>query len=533
MKNILFFCFFIFEFSFSQVPNIEWMKDYGGSNNEYFRSVIKTLDGGYLIGGYSGSDISGLKTESRKGFNFDYWVLKLDATGVIEWQKDLGGGGTNPFTELSGEVFTSVSQSGDGSYYICGYSDSPILGDKTQACYGSDDYWIVKLSSSGVVLWDKTIGGSSADRCYAISSTPDGGCVIGGQSYSGISGNKTESSRGSWDYWVVKLSASGTIDWQKTLGGTGTDSAYSIVTNNDGSCLVGGVSNSNISGDKTQVLKGYADVWLIKLTNSGAVDWQKDYGGTAGNGLYSIKNTPTGYVLGCESSSDISGDKSENSRGLNDYWIINIDFGGNIIWDKTLGGAGNENILQVDVCPNGGFVIVGASDSSISGEKTENTYGGTDGWIVRTDNLGNVLWDKDVGGTSPNDGLNQIIALNDNSFITGGDFFSTPSGNISSSGSGGLDYVLLKFSPEDLRNESFISSSFQIYPNPTSSIVNIKTTNENIQSIQLLDIQGRVVVSQIINTSICQIDLSNYQKGTYFLKLTTTNERKVVKVIKN
>jgi len=211
------FCFFIFEVSFSQAPSVDWMKDYGGTNNEYFRSVIQTQDGGYLIGGYSGSDASGIKTESRKGFNFDYWVLKLDANGVIEWQKDLGGGGTWAFTDLSGEIFTSLTQANDGSYYVCGYSDSPILGDKTEGCYGSDDYWIVKLSSSGAILWDKTLGGSSADRCYAIASTPDGGCVIGGQSASGISGNKTENSRGGWDYWVVKLSTMGVIDWQKRL----------------------------------------------------------------------------------------------------------------------------------------------------------------------------------------------------------------------------------------------------------------------------------------------------------------------------
>jgi len=155
----------------------------------------------------------------------------------------------------------------------------------------------------------------------------------------------------------------------KTIGGSGTDSLYALVVNSDGSCLVGGVSNSNVSGDKTQTLKGFADVWIVKLTNNGVVDWQKDFGGNAGNGIYSIKNTATGYVLGCESSSNISGDKSENSRGLNDYWLIVIDLSGNIIWDKTLGGVGNENILQIDVCPDGGFVVVGASDSSISGEK--------------------------------------------------------------------------------------------------------------------------------------------------------------------
>ena len=118
---------------------------------------------------------------------------------AIEWQNTIGGSGND---ELQ-----SINQTSDGGYILSGYSNSGISGDKTEASQGSNDYWVVKLNSLGVIEWQNTIGGSSDDRLYSINKTSDGGYILGGRSSSGISGDKTEASQGSNDYWVVKLAS--------------------------------------------------------------------------------------------------------------------------------------------------------------------------------------------------------------------------------------------------------------------------------------------------------------------------------------
>lgn len=141
------------------------MKKYGGNLGNYFRQLIQTQDGGFSIGGYTNSGISGIKTQPLIGFNYDYWIIKLDNLGNIEWQTDIGGGDTRAFTELIGEGLFGLSQDADGNYYVSGYSDSPVYGNKTEPSYVSKDYWIVKLNNTGQILWDKTIGSSIYNVC--------------------------------------------------------------------------------------------------------------------------------------------------------------------------------------------------------------------------------------------------------------------------------------------------------------------------------------------------------------------------------
>ena len=166
------------------------------------------------------------------------------AQPTIQWQNTIGGSGY--------DYLHSIQQTSDGGYVLGGTSNSNISGDKTDSSQGSYDYWVVKLDASGVIQWQNTIGGSGFDRLFSIQQTSDGGYVLGGYSYSNISGDKTENSQGSADYWVVKLDSSGTIQWQNTIGGSGWDMLYSIQQTSDGGYVLGGYSDSNISGDKTE-----------------------------------------------------------------------------------------------------------------------------------------------------------------------------------------------------------------------------------------------------------------------------------------
>ncbi|MFN5774540.1 MAG: hypothetical protein ACK447_15790, partial [Flavobacterium sp.] len=194
---------------FSQPLQIEWQNRIGGFEVNLNSVAQHTIDGGYIIGGSSNSNLSGDKTENSRGL-FDYWIVKTNNSGIIEWDKTIGGSAPNGWEQ---DVLTDLKQTLDGGYIICGISDSPISGDKNENSIGSVDFWVVKLNPFGVIEWQNTIGGMNADEPYSILQTIDGGFLVSGQSQSNISGDKSENSRGLKDYWVVKLNQLGQIEW--------------------------------------------------------------------------------------------------------------------------------------------------------------------------------------------------------------------------------------------------------------------------------------------------------------------------------
>src|SRR5688572_19380298 len=209
-------------------------------------------------------------------------------------------------------------------------------------------------------LWDKTLGGSGAESLSMVRQTPDGGFILGGHSNSGISGDKSQASPGGNDYWVVKVDASGNKTWDKTFGGSGEESFRTLQPTADGGYIIGGYSNSALSGDKSQASKGGFDYWVIKLDASGNKTWDKTFGGSAEEKLFSVQQTADGgYILGGTSASGLNGDKSQASQGGNDYWVVKLDASGNKIWDKTFGGSTAEDLYNLQQTADGGYILGG------------------------------------------------------------------------------------------------------------------------------------------------------------------------------
>jgi hypothetical protein len=233
----------------AQAPSIEWQISLGGSGDDYAHSVQQTTDGGYVVAGRSNST-DGNVTGNHG--NPDYWVVKLDSTGTIEWQKSFGGTGW--------EVAHFIQQTTDGGFVVAGYSNS--TDGNVTGNHGSSDYWVVKLSSIGVLEWQKSLGGTGADYARVIKQTSDRGYIAAGYSNS-LDGDVTGNHGGN-DYWVVKLDSIGIIEWQRSLGGTGIDFAHSIQQTPDGSYVVAGYSNS-ADGDVTGN-HGIYDYWVVKLS---------------------------------------------------------------------------------------------------------------------------------------------------------------------------------------------------------------------------------------------------------------------------
>jgi len=251
--------------SFGQAPAMVWQKCLGGNNGDYANSVEPTTDGGYIVAGYTegkdNGDVMGYHGNLAVG---DIWVVKTDNTGNIQWQKCIGGS--------SFETGAYIHQTPDGGYILGGTSAS--VNCNFSGNHGGTDYLVVKLNSKGDVVWKKLYGGSKNEYAWSLSLAPGGGYFVTGETES-ADGDITLN-HGSRDYWVIKLDVSGNLIWQKSLGGTNDDESYSVQATADGGCIVAGYTSSadgNVSG-----IHGKWEYWVVKLDNTGTIQWQKALG---------------------------------------------------------------------------------------------------------------------------------------------------------------------------------------------------------------------------------------------------------------
>ncbi len=396
-------------------PYIAWQTVLGGTDADELHDILPTADGGFLLAGHSASDISGSKTVANKGLK-DYWLVKLDATGDTLWQRAYGGTGY--------DLLNNIEATEDGGFLLAGSSASDMSADHSSDSYGDYDFWVVKIGANGDILWEKTIGGSLRDHLTVAKQTADGGYILGGNSQSPVSGLKTDSLWGSYDYWVVKLDTARNITWQYTFGGTYWEDLYDVHETADGGFVLGGHSSSGATGNKLYDNIGVAnqthDFWLIKLDATGTQQWQKVIGGDMDEVFYQMEPTAdNGFVIVGYSDSGISGDKTEAAMGWSDYWVVKVDATGTLQWENTLGGDGGEDGTSIQQTMDGGYIVGGYSESGISGDKTEDTPMGVDYWMLQLDTAGAVVWDKTID-LDELDFLTTIQQTSENEFIVGG-----------------------------------------------------------------------------------------------------------------
>lgn len=286
---------------------ILWQRALGGSWEDLGYSIQTTSDNGYIIAGGTSSndgDVSG-----HQG-NGDFWVIKLNSLGEIQWQKTMGG------SEF--DTARSIQSTQDGGYIVAGLTSSND-GDVSDN-NGKLDCWVVKLDINGNIEWQNALGGSEDDSAYSVQQTFDGGYILSGHTASN-DGDVTNNN-GSIDYWVVKLNSNGVLQWQKTLGGSSWENgARSIEQTPDGGYIVAG-NTSSTDGDVTNN-NGFADYWVVKLNEIGEIEWQESYGGSDYEEAYSIHITSDGgFIVAGETRSN-NGDVSGHN-GLSDYWVTKL-----------------------------------------------------------------------------------------------------------------------------------------------------------------------------------------------------------------
>jgi hypothetical protein len=308
----------------------EWNRSYGGSLEDQTFDGRQTTDGGYIFCGRVGSFGNG---------RADVWLIKTDAKGQKDWEKNYGWGSTDFGYE--------VKETNDGGYIIIGVTDA----------YGRADVWLIKTDFQGNEEWNRIFGENDIEYGFSVQQTTDGGYIVSGETKS--FGN------GHLDFWLIKTDYQGHEEWNKTFGGENMDRGYSVLQTEDGGYIICGQTLS--FGDD------YSSGYLVKTDSEGNEEWNRVLGGS-GYGRTIQQTEDGGYI--------IAGSIYSNENNSQDVWLIKTDSQGTEEWNKTYGGIEWEYGHFVSQTTDGGYIITGSTESYGNGEK--------DMLLIKTDSEGNT-----------------------------------------------------------------------------------------------------------------------------------------------
>jgi hypothetical protein len=320
----------------------EWQKTIGGSGQDELNSIIRTKDGGFVLAGSSSSNLSCDKKSENFG-GLDYWVVKIDSKGEIDWQNTFGG--------IYNDQLRSIAATKDDGFILGGSSNSPEGGNKTQSNVGQSDYWIIKIDEKGKESWQKTIGGKGDDQLAVVCETIDGNFILGGNSNSESGDDKRSNNESGTDFWVLKIEkGSKEILWQENYNIGKTDILTSLIENND----------------KTILLGGYAQGEIEK------------------------RKSPLKQAKTMKGKSNYINEEPKMKNGTDDYVAIKINYKGEELWRKSVGSDGQDILKKVIETRDGGYLMAGTSKTIMNtdggikatGNKSSGK-GNNDFWVVK------------------------------------------------------------------------------------------------------------------------------------------------------
>jgi hypothetical protein len=337
-----------------------WSRTYGGAADDEAMAVVQTSNGGYAIAGYTNSSGAG---------DYDFWLVKTDVYGNVEWNQIYG--------EAVSERASSLIEASDGGYAIAGsthFSFGP----------GAYDCWLVKTDEHGVMEWKQTYRGADNEIASALVETSDGGYALAG----GTS--------------LVKTDANGNIQWNRTYGEEGFYSFYSLVATSDGGYALAGCGGFIMTS-----------FWLVKTDEYGTMEWSNEYGEYGTSTAHSVVATSDGgYAL--------AGDTNPFGPEGFDFFLVKTDSNGNMEWNRTYGGTGWDTAHSLVVTSDGGFALVG----TINAYTTDNS----DFWLVKTDRYGNMEWNRTYGGTGMENAYS-LVEASDGGYVIAGETSSFGAGD--------------------------------------------------------------------------------------------------------
>jgi hypothetical protein len=332
LASTLLFVLVSFLFGGSVNASLEmWSRTYGGTSIESAEALVQTSDGGYALAGYTWH----IETEIH-----DFWLVKTDEYGDMEWNQTYGGDGI--------EYAFALVETSDGGYAIAGTTNN--------------DCWLVKTDAYGNMEWNRTYGGSEPDRAFALVETSDGGYAIAGET--------TSFNVENYDFWLVKTDANGNMEWNKTYGKATSEGANSLIETSDGGfALAGATTHFGI------LFTPYSDFWLVKTDAHGNMEWNQTYGKAETEIAQSLVETSDGGYA-------IAGYITDSPGIRHDFWLVKTDGYGNMEWNQTYGESGMKEAYALVETSDGGFALAGGE------------------LLVKTDAYGNMEWNRTYEGVA-------------------------------------------------------------------------------------------------------------------------------------
>ncbi len=488
-----------------------WDYTYGGESSDLPGDIVQTIDGGFVIAGYTTSDSGDISISY--GFS-DMWVIKINSEGILEWELSIGGSYDDALVDISINsdneiIFTGPSTSDDG-----------MIGTH----YGPSEYADIvfgKISQDGDLIFLKILGSVYDEESFSIIQNSNGNYLIAG--YQFIAGLEQEG-------YITELSVSGEQLWENKYGGTDYDQIHSIAEIGENTYYFTGYTYSNdgdISGNHSDV---WQDMWVGKINGTGALLWSKCYGGSRGDeGIKILPTSASAFIVGGFTASPNDGDIIGNhySATPNDIWIVEMDTAGIIKWSNCYGGFAGENFQSINPYGNG-FAVLGVCRST-DGD-VANHYGDTeypDVWLFKLDKTCDQLLvypdaDEDTFGDSENYSYN--CTIEPGYVLIGGDCDDTndsiyPGANEVLNGLDDNCDGVIDDGVEIVDLQNFI----QVYPTLTATDITIQISTDEICILEIYNLTGELIERIMPDKKVTILPLLHYDSGIYVIKIYDTN----------
>ncbi|QBA20487.1 T9SS type A sorting domain-containing protein [Chryseobacterium indologenes] len=520
---------------------VVWQKDIQSSTQDFLSQVTTTIDGQYLI---TGSSIQSNKQQvsgSKQNNGYDFHLVKLNQQGQEVWEKYFSGPNHD---YLSATVTTQ-----DGGFLLAGTSYSGKGFDKKEDFKGGSDIWLIRINEFGDELWQKTLGSSSDEEARAVIQTTDLGFFV--------AGNVQNSSKGygSKDVLITRLDKDGKELSQLILGGKGLDEVEKMIPTRDGGALLGIYSRSSevrVSGsDKGSGMRdagsvsdvqspnpvsrtskqtenfGEGDYWIVKLDKNGKVEWEKNFGGKGDDHIRTLALTSNGFIIGGESRSERSGNKTVGIEEGTDLWLIALNERGDEQWQKSYNFKNRDILMGMSVLHSAddksskGILLGGYTQAEGRVETDDETF-----WMLYLDHNGNEQWRKHVKGESrkKEERLSDLKLNRDGSIILAG---------TSAEELGKENWKIVKLGDKQV-DQLIEKYDIKIYPNPVSDYAYVEIGFDfKDADILLYDMSGRQLQSIKTKNRVTKINTQALVQGAYLMTIKTdTNKTANAKLIK-
>lgn len=499
-----------------------WEKYFSGNQHDYLSATASTQEGGFLLAGTSYSS-GALDKKQKSNGSSDMWIIKVDENGEEEWQKTIG-------TRYSEEA-RSVTQTTDKGFVVAGSTNHPKLG------YGSKDVMVIKLDKTGKITSQLILGGNGLDEVEKTIPTTDGGVLMGIYSRSGVSEGQAKSKMNSKDLNDLNNNSSSNFQITSTNSNSSTSnnsqSTHNNNTNNNSNPSNQNNQNVTESYDISFYGKAYSnygegDYWIVKLDKNGAVQWEKNFGGSEDDHIRTMALTDSGYIIGGESRSQTSGNKRAKLEEGTDLWILSLDQDGNEEWQKSFNFKNRDVLMSMNTIRNSnfetkGFLIGGYTQSEGKVQENDETF-----WMLYIDRNGKEVWRKYVEGKDKKNEERLVSAIlnRDGSYVLAG---------TSAEELGKENWKIVKLLDSDVEN-LIENKDIQIYPNPVKEYCYVEIGLDFDQAdIYLYDMTGKMIQQLQTRNKVTKVDTGRLPQGVYIIKAnipTKQNKKLTTKIVK-